>query len=100
MGIKSQKYLPKLQTCPTYRYDCLLMFSIYYIVISLHLHITFYDIIIIAQNVNLANNKIEVIPTTWTDAWGAYDADSGVLSLGASSSKGVEVTLVGNPILP
>lgn len=49
--------------------------------------------------VNLANNRIETIPTSWTDAWGSYDTDSGTLSLGISSKQdAVNILLIGNSI--
>lgn len=50
------------------------------------------------QTVNLANNRIELIPTAWTDAWGSYDSDSGLLKL--KEGSGTVITLSGNPILP
>ena len=49
------------------------------------------------EKLNLANNRLEYIPTAWAGVWGEYNPESGKLEMPDDSNKSAcSVTLSGN----
>ncbi len=61
------------------------------------------SLLLLLQELNLANNLLEVVPRSWTERWGHPHPSSGVLTLEPAAtddkSKATIVSVLSNPLI-